>query len=871
MSPFWRRSPDQEVTEDLDFHLAMARKELEASGYSPEDAAAEAHRRFGDYQRVHSQCREIAADRDRIWAWSNWHHGVMQDLRSGWRQLWRRPGFSVLAIAMIALGVGGTSAIFGIVNGILLKPLSLPEPDRVVLVCEGNATSGDWCGASPPNALDWARNSRTLQTIGLARSWPMTLQDGEKTERIAAGLATPDFFRVAGVAPLLGRLFMPEDQQGVGAAVALVGHEYWQSRFGADPDLVGRSVTIDGQSVTVVGVLPEGFEVPLLDWVQFWRPLHIDPADEEHRDWRGFLAYARLTDGASVSQAEQELTTIGQALVAQHPETNEGWTLRVETLRHRVVGSVEPMLLLFLGSVFFVLLIGCANVANLLLVRATERQAEVAVRASLGAGRARLVRLLLVESMVLAMLGGVAGIAIALGASQLFLSLAPPGIPRIDEVAFDLPVTVFALLLSLATAVVFGLAPALIAARTDLSQSLKSSARVAGSRSGLRQVLVTVEVALATMLLVGAGLMTRSFLNLEAWDPGFERDGILTSWTFMPPGRYPQIEQVIESYHLAVADLKSVPGIKAVAMASAGPMFGGREPGEVIVESNPAPVGQRPTLRWFDVSPGYFRLLGIPVVRGRGLTEADRRGMPRVAVINQTAASLLFGSSSPLGERLTMTLHGMSVEVVGVVSDVPPLSPDQAPDPEIYWPFDQVPRWASYILVRTDGDPAEAAGLLTTRLESSVPGIQVSQPETLTQLLDEELVTPRFTMWLVGAFAFMALLLAVGGVYGVIAFTVAARYRELAIRVALGAGSRRVLGLVLRQGLPPVVAGALLGTASAVAMAGLLSGLLYGVSGGDPGTLVAVTGLMFGIATLAALLPARRTLRLNPAQALRAE
>ncbi len=871
MRPFWRRTPDDEVAEDLEFHLAMCCRELEATGLTPEQARAEALRRFGDYQQVFSECREIARNRDRRGLRSDWFYGLRQDFISGWRQVWRRPGFSILAISMIALGVGGTAAIFGVVNGILLKPLPLTDPDRVVLVCEGNASSGDWCGASPPNSLDWRRASNTLAGIGLARGWPMTLQAGESTEKITGGLATPEFFDVAMVEPALGRLLIPEDQRGVGSPVAVLSHEYWQARFGADSTVVGRSIVIDGESVTVVGVLPQHFEAPLLSQIELWRPLHIDPADEEHRDWRGFLAYARLSEGATVAQAGAELSALGRSLAAKYPEANEGWNLRVEPLRNRVVGSVEPMLLLFLGSVMFVLLIGCANVANLLLVRATERQAEVAVRASLGAGRARLVRLLMVESLVLALAGGAGGVAVASGATRLFLALAPPGIPRIEEVAFDLPVYGFAVALSLVTAVLFGLVPALLAADTDLSQALKASARVAGSRSRLRPLLVASEVALATMLLVGAGLLVRSFMNLRAWDPGFERGSIITAWTLMPSGRYPDIEQVIAGYHRVLDDLSTVPDINSVAMASAGPMFGGVEPGEVVVESNPAPPGERHTLRWFDVSPGFFQTLGVPLVRGRGLSESDRRGGVRVALINQTAANLLFGGASPLGERLTMTLHGMTVEVVGVVADVPPLSPDQPTRPEIYWPFDQVPRYASFVVVRTSGDPAPVLRTLKARLENSAPGIQVSQPETLTQLLDQELVTPRFTMWLVGSFALTALVLALGGVYGVIAFTVAARHRELAIRVALGAGARRVIGLVLRQGLTPVIVGGLVGVVGAVIAGRLVRSLLHGVAVTDPATILAVAGSVLIVATIAAFLPARRSAKLDPAQSLRSE
>jgi putative ABC transport system permease protein len=875
-SILWKPSVSQEVDADLSFHLDMLVREFQDSGMDREAAEARARARFGDYHQASQACRAIAQGRERDRRRSDWHRGIRQDFLVAWRQIRRRPGLVVLALIMIALGVGATSGIFTVVNGVLLTPLPYPEPHRLVMVCEANEARASCGTLSPPNALDLAKASQTVSRIGLARSWTVAMEIEGKSQGIGGGLATPDFFQVMETAPALGRLFQPEDQAGVGSAVAIVSHLFWRTAFGGDSTIVGGSVAIDGVPTIIVGVLPEGFEAPFLGGIELWRPLHIDPAAEEHRDWRGFKAFGRLAPGATVQQAAEELSTIGGELARRHPDVNKGWVVHVDPLRDRIIGSTESMLLLFLAAVGFVLLIACANVANLLLARAADRQREMTVRAALGAGRRRLARLVLTESLVLALVGGVGGFLVGLWATEVFLRLAPPGIPRLDEVGLDLTVFAFALILTLGTSLFFGLIPAYQASRVDVNEALKASAPTAGGGLGksagrVRSMLVVTEMALATMLLISAGLLARSFSNLLSWDPGFEREHVLTLWTFVSPGVYPDRDLLPGLYQRAVDEVAALPGMRSVATASAGPLFGGRESSEIIIERRPSPPGQRPTVRWYDVSPGYFNTMGIPLVRGRDLALTDHRGGPLVAVVNETAARQLFSGENPLGERIHMPLHEMSLEIVGVVADVQPIDPDSAAGPEVYWSFAQIPRWASFIVMRTTGDPGAQARAVMDRLLTVAPTMEISRVRPMPVLVDEKLVRPRFNLLLLGVFAGVALLLAAGGVYGVLAFAVARRTRELGIRLALGANRRRVIGMVVRQGVGPALAGAVVGVAGALVLGRLLGSMLHGVTPNDPATIAIVTASLLVVAVLASWIPARRATRIDPSSALRAE
>lgn len=870
----WPPSVAEEVKADLEFHLEMVAQELISQGVPAAEARARAREQFADFPETMEECRAIARGRERDRRRSEWYRGIVQDVRGALRQLRRNPAFSAIAIGMIALGVGSTSGIFSVVNGVILTPLSFPDPEALVFICESNR-GPDFCHtASPPNSIDLSRDANSISEIGLARRWSVIMSADGSSRGVDGGLATPRYFNVLQTTPALGRLFVEEDQNGVGSPVAVVSYEFWRTAFGADSAAVGRVVDIDGRASTIVGVLPEGFKAPFLAGIELWRPLHIDPADEEHRDWRGFRALARLTPGATVDDARLELSNRAEQLANLFPEANRGWTTDVRPLREQIVGSAGSTLMIFFGAVGFVLLIACANVANLLLARAADRRREMAVRAAIGAGTGRLLRLVLIESLLLAVLGGVGGLLVAVWSTDMFLRLAPPGIPRLDNVGLDGSVFLFAMSVTLATSLLFGLAPGWQALRLDLNEAVKQSStpRARGKRhGGARSSLVIAEIAVAVVLLVGAGLLTRSFTRLLSWEPGFERDHLLTVWTFVSPGIYPERDRLPEFYDLAVAELGSLPGVEAVAMASAGPMFGGRETGEVIAQGSALPPGERPTVRWYDVDRHYFSTMGIPLVRGRPFGQGDRGGAPRVALINETAARTLFGTDDPIGRRITMTLHQMTLEVVGVVADVPPIEPDRAVDPEVYWPFAQVPRWASYIVIRSNGDPTLQSKAVTDRLTALEPTIKLSTPETMPELIDHQLTEPRFAMLLVGAFSLIALVLAGGGVYGVLAYAVARRTREIGIRMALGANRGRVVWLVIRQGLGPAMAGAAIGVVGSLVLSRIIAGMLHGVSPTDSATIGLVATLMVTVGLFSSWLPARRATRIDPTRALRSE
>jgi len=872
----WRPSVEEEVREDLEFHLDMLARDYEAEGLPPVDARRRARAQFGDYDAVFQTCRQIAAGREGDRRTAEWFRGVGQDAVTAWRQWRRQPGLALLALAMLALGIGSTSAAFSVVDSVLLRPLPYPASNRLVALCEYTRESPGSCTVSPPDAMDWRRSSQSLATMGLARSWPFILTSDGRARGIHGGLATPDFFTALDVRPALGRLLAPEDQNGVGAAVTVLSYPLWRDAFGADSTIVGRAIILDNEPITVVGVLPEDFVQPRRRSVDLWRPLHIDPSDEENRDWRGFFAYARLAPGRTIAQAQDELGEIGRELARRHPESNEGWSVRVVDLRDHLVRGVQPVLWLFLGAVGCVLLIACANVANLLLARTQSRQGEIAVRAALGAGRTRLLRLLLLESLLLALVGGIGGLLVARGMLAGLHQFAPPGIPRLEEVGLDIRSLAFATGLILLTTVLFGAMPALSAARVDLNTVLRGVGRGRGpserGRGGARNLLVAAETALALALLVAGGLLARSFMNRLAWEPGFDQTHLLTAWTFLSPGEYPDVDNVVRVYREATERLAALPGVMSASTASAGPAFGGGDgSAEVWVEGRPLPAGQRPNLRWFDVGEDYFQTLGIRLLAGRRFDARDRRGAPVVAIINETAARLLAPDGNPIGERATMPLLQNTFEIVGVVADVPPLDPTAAVEPEIYWPFEQLPRWASYFVLRTTGDPGGVARAAVDRLREVAPTMDISQIYTLPELVSRELVYPRFALVVMAVFSLTALVLAIGGVYGVVAYAVSQRTHEIGIRMALGADGRRVVALVVRQGLLPVALGLVVGLGAAMTFGGVLRSYLAGVEPTDIPTIGGVVVGMVTVAVVAAFLPARRAARVEPTLALRAE
>ncbi len=799
---------------------------------------------------------------------------LLDDIRISLRQLARRPGLTVIALLTLALGTGSATAILTIVDGVLLRPLPFPDSGRLVTLCETHPSIEGYCSGSPPDVEDWAAQSRTFASLGLGRSWTFNLETGGGAEGLRAGLATPGLFRTLGVSAALGRVFTPDDLAESGRHVAVLSDDLWRTRFGADAGVLGRSVVLDGESYTVIGVLPPRTDVPHVEGVRVWVPLPFDPRDEDNRNWRGFRVVGRLAPGVTIEAAEAELNAIQHGLGERFPATNRGWGARAVPLLDSVVGGVRPTLLVFLAAVGLLLLVACANVANLMVARGATREREFAMRAALGAGSWRLVRLVAIESLLLAALGGAAGILLAVWGADALLAMMPVGLPRIDELHLDARVVGSAVGLMLLAGLLAGLAPAWRAARLDLAEAMKEGHQPTAFRNalGVRGGLVVAEVALAFVLAVGAGLLTRSFASLLHWEPGFDRSGILTFWTYVSSGTYPDARSSSAAFARIEQQLRAIPGVTSVGMTSAGPLFGGGDGvGEFTTDDGAVTADAPIAASWYDMSPGYFRTLGVALVSGRLFEDADGRDAPPVVIVNQALARRYLGGADPVGRRLRMKHRAGTMEIVGVVADIPPFVPGEQAQPEIYWPFAQSPRLASYFVLRTGGDPAALVRQVEAQLRAVDPDLGAAQVATMADLIDAQLKRPRFNMLLIGVFAVMAVTLTVVGVYGVIAASVAGRTRELGVRVALGATGGRVVGLVMREGMTLAAAGMALGAGVAFGVSRFAASLLYGVRPTDPLTFVGIVLLLALATAVACLVPARRAARVHPMEALRAE
>ncbi len=796
----------------------------------------------------------------------------LHDLRYAARNVLKSPGFSAVAVLTLALGIGANTAIFSVVDGILLRPLPLPDSERLVVLCEVNPSIAGFCIGSPANVEDWDEQAQAIEEFGLGRHEAFVVRGENGAEGIRGGVATSGLFDVLRLTPALGRLIQRSDLEPDNNHVVVLSHALWQIRFGSDPSVLGQPFVLDGESYEIVGVLSPGAEVPRFEGVELWTPLYFHPTLERHRAWRGFSVFGRLSANASLETAREEMNVIATRLGASYPETNEGWGISVVSLHDHIVGSVRPTLLIFLGAVGFVLLIGCANVANLLLVRGASRRRELAVRSALGAGRLRLVRLLLSEALVLSVIGGAAGVLLSLLAVDVFVSLAPAGIPRLDEVAVDGRVLAFALLVSVATAIVFGLAPSLQSTTVDLNQALKEGdRRVAGrARFGVRGTLVVSEVALALMLLIGAGLLTRSFAGLLDWDPGFDRENLLTVWLLTNSPRFQNGEQVVALHSQAAAEVASLPSVLSVGMTSAGPLFGGRETDEFFIGGRPVPEpGERPVARWYDVGPNYFSTLGVPLLAGRFFTTDDVGEAPHVAIINKELADRYWQTEDPLGGQID--IYGRSMTVVGVVDNVAPFRSGEPVNPEIYWPQAQAPRLATFLLIRTATDPTNLIRPMRDRLRLMDPDMRVARFETMESHIGRQLVRPKFNMLLVGIFASVALVLASIGIYGVVSYSVAMRTREMGIRMALGARGFDIVRSVVGRGMAPAVLGIAIGLGGALGVTRLLESLLVGIEPTDGLTFFTVAGLLGVVAVVACYVPASRATRVEASVTLREE
>ena len=807
---------------------------------------------------------------------------LLQDIRYGLRVLWKSPGVTLAAVVSLALGVGANTAIFSVVNSTLLRALPYAEPDRVVLLWGDSPAEGSRRKqVSATDVDDWRHQNGVFEEVTTFGDWSATFLDGGEPERVPGTQVGDGFFRVMRGTPMLGRVFLPEEQEEGRDNVVVLGHGLWRRRFGGDPSVVGRAVNLGGRPYTVVGVMPAEFR-PLPPSLndppgQFYRPV-AEPHDETERASRHLRALARLKDGVTVGQAQAEMGVIASRIERAHPESNTGYGVRLVTLTEDTVGTLRPALLALSGAVLFVLLIACANVGNLLLARSSARRREFAVRAALGAGRARIVRQLLTESVLLALAGGAAGLLLALWGVGLVESLGSRVTPLLSGVRVDVRVLGFTALVSVLAGLAFGLAPALQVSRPDLNEALKAGGRSgggAGAGGRLRSALVVAEVALALVLLAGAGLLVRSVVRLRAVDAGFDPSNLLTMNLTLPSARYRDGAAQAAFFERLGRQLESLPGVEAAGFTSVLPFSGNFDGRSLAVEDHPVPRGQEASVDLFISTPGYLRAMQIPLVEGRALDERDAKESPLVAVVSETAARRLWPGQTALGRRVKFPGSEKSPQpwrtVVGVVRDVKHYGLDRGDLMQLYLPEAQYPTSYMTLVVRSQGEPAALLGAVRREVAAADRELPVFGVATMESLLADSVALRRFSMLLLAAFACVAVALAGVGVYGVISYTVAQRTREIGVRVALGARPRDVLRLVLGRGLGLAGLGIALGLAGGLALTQALSSLLYGVGARDPLTFASVAALLGAVALLACLVPARRATKVDPMVALRYE
>jgi putative ABC transport system permease protein len=813
-----------------------------------------------------------------------------QDLRYGFRMLMKRPGFTAVAVVALALGIGANTAIFSVVNAVLLRPLPYAEPERLVMVWGSAPQLGfDVLPPTAAESVEWRERSRVFEEVAALRSQTWNMTGAAGPEQIEGARVSESLFTALGVKPLLGRTFLPEEDRAGGARVVVMGHGLWQRSFGADPSVIGRSVTLNNQSFLVVGVMPQGFRFPggenMLSGLQFspkielWEPMQLTAEELAARGTHNLAVVARLKSGVSLQQAQAEMNAIALQLGEQYPKYNKGLGVKLVSLHEQVTGDVRPALLILLGTVGFVLLIACANVANLLLARAATRRKEMAIRTALGASRARVIRQLLTESMLLSLLGGAGGLLLALWGIDALGALIPETVARGGEIGADARVLSFTLLVSLLTGLVFGLAPALQASRTEVNESLKEGTRGATSGAGhnrFRSLLVVSEIALASVLLIGAGLLVRSFLHLQHVSPGFDPSGVVAMELVLPsvaPSAYTEPEQQSAFFHRALERVGSIAGVEAAAVVSTLPLTGAFESTSLKIEGRPAPPSESgsPQANYTMVSADYFRVMSIPLMKGRAFTERDTKESPGVLLVNESLARKYWPGEEAIGKRLTIGFEKTPREIVGVVGDAKQTSLDAQTPLAVYLPYQQFPYAGMTLVVRSGADAATVAGAVRREVQAIDPSLPVSNVRSMEQVLSASVAERRFSMTLVGLFATVALLLAMVGIYGVMAYTVSERTHEIGVRIALGAQAGDILRLILGQGLLLTLGGIGLGLGGAFLLTRLMSGLIYGVTATDPVTFAGVALALALVALAACFIPARRATRVDPMEALRYE
>ena len=798
---------------------------------------------------------------------------MIKDLQFAARSLLKRPGFTLIVVFTLALGIGANAAVFSVINAVLLRPLPYRDADRVVTLWQNNIKAGiPRNDVSPANFIDWSEQSTSFEAIAGIEPFGFSMVGDGEPERLSAWVVTSGFFQVAATDALLGRTFTAEDYVPGNNRVVVLGHGLWQRRFGGDRGIVGRTLNFNGQPYVIVGVMPPQFQLP--PDREIWVPGIIQESQRQRRGATYWNVVARLKPGTTVAQAQEEMNGIAARLATQYPDTNGEMGVSVVPLFEQLTGHIRSALWILAAAVGFVLLIACVNVANLLLVRGAERQREFAIRRALGAKRLRLLRQTLTESLLLVLVGGVTGVLLASWLVKLIPALSSSKIPRVEHVSMDLRVVLFACGVSLLTAIVFGLVPAIQFWRNDIQSNLRESGRSAATpvRQRLRKALVVSEVAIAIVLLVGAGLLLRSFVRLLQVDPGFAKENLLALQVFMPR-TYDKPEQLTGFFDQSIEKIRSLPGVETAAVIATPPFIVLEQDANFNIVGRPAaPKGSEPSAFYAPVSSEYLNALSIPLKKGRFFTNFDKAGSPPVVVINETMARRYFPNEEPLGKRLVV-IFGREVtrEIVGVVGDVLHNGLHVEPRAEMFVPHQQSASAHMTFLVKTRTEPASQLSAVKGAIREVNPRQTFAKTATMEELVSESLKQRRFNLFLLGLFALMALLLATLGIYGSISYSTRQRTNEIGVRIALGAQSRDVLRLVVGQGVALALVGVAIGLGAAFLLTRAIKGLLFGVSPTDPLTFLAISLLLLFTALIASLIPARRATKVDPLVALRTE
>jgi putative ABC transport system permease protein len=875
-----------EIVEELTQHLEDYYDELRSEGASVEEAYQATLAELRDRKLLAQQLRRVERQikQEPMILGNDWRKNMIadfwQDIRYGARMLRKNYGFTLIAVVTLALGIGANTAIFSVVNSVLLRPLPYKDSDRLMRIRETKMPQFPEFSVSPGNFLGWKADNTVFERLVAMRFSAFNLTNTGDPERLRGMKVTEGFFSMLGVQPQIGRDFLPEEDQVGKNNVVILSHGLWQRRFGGDPQILNQTVTLDGQSYTVIGVMPAAFQ--FMDRTnELWTPMAFTVQQTQNYGGHSLAAVGQLKPGVTVEQARTEMVGIADKLATLHPEANTGWSVKISPMLEFMVRSIKPALLFLLGAVVFVLLIACANVANLLLGRATDRQKEIAIRTALGAGRWRIVRQLLTESVLLSLMGGLLGLLLAKWGLSVLLTFVPEDLPRMSDVSLDGRVLAFSAVITLLTGLIFGLIPALQTSKPNLNETMKEGGR--GSTEGrrhqfIRNTLVVLEVASALVLLVGAGLMIKSFMRLQQVDIGFNPDKALAVSVPLPQTKYSKEDQQVAFFQQLLEKVRTLPGVETVGATSGVPLSRDDFVLAFKIQGQPElPPEASQSTNYYSISADYFKAMGIPLLRGRVFNERDIKDSLPVAVINETMAKKVFSDEDPIGKRITFDTQSDKpdwYEIVGIVGDVKHYGLDRATTLQTYEPYTQQTLSNMTLIARATGDPTSLSAAIRQEVLNLDKEQPISNISTLDKYVSTSVAQQQFSTQLFGVFAAVAMALACIGIYGVLSYSVTQRTHEIGIRLALGAQASDVLQMVIKQGLFLTIVGIVCGIGAAIALAKLLtdfSSLLFDVKATDPATFAVIALLLLCVALLACYVPARRATKVDPMVALRGE